>query len=188
MKNEEIKDYAFFDLDGTITNSELNNTFDFIDHYYVFNKCRKRLIKRCVLTLISKYLPMKMSKKRKILLKTFFKGINIKELEKYCISYYLPIFDMYTNKEVLTSISRERVKEKSIVLLTACTEIHASIIAKELGFDECIYTSFRTENGIIKDIKEDTFANLKINALRRRGYEDILERSVYYTDETGLEN
>lgn len=188
MKNYEVEQCSFFDLDGTISTSKLNNTFDFIENYYTYKKMRRAIVKKYALTVLSRLLPVGGTKRRKMLINSFFGGLDANDLDNYCRCCYLPIFRSRLNRPVLERIKEEKEKGKRIVMLTACTEIPARILAEELGLDECIPTTFNIVDGRIMGISEDTFNDLKIDALERRDYPKmLLKGSDYYVDDTEAE-
>ncbi|HPR42072.1 MAG TPA: HAD family hydrolase [Candidatus Methanofastidiosa archaeon] len=188
MNSESDIRYVFFDLDGTVGGPKLNNTFDFIENYLVYKKRRASLVRKYILTAISRMLPMGGRRRRAFLIASFFKGLSYDELRQYSECCYMPLFMTHANEKVLEIVQREKGDGKRIVLLTACTEIPARTISESLGFDECIPTTFRTADGRIEGVGDDTFNDLKISALERAGLAHVMQQSDYYVDDIEAES
>ncbi len=176
---------VFFDLDGTISLEEFNNTFDFIELYYCYHKCRKKLLLKYVYTILMILMPYSFIKKRRILINLLFNNIVADDLTKFTKKCYLPIFHTKLNYNVVEKIKEYKKKGYHLVLLTACTEIPAKIISKDLGFDDCISTTFIIKDKKICGVDEDNFGDLKISALEKNlKNREFLKECIYYTDDT----
>jgi phosphoserine phosphatase len=187
MTDMQQKEYVFFDLDGTISKSEINNTFDFVENYLVYKKRRGSLIRKYFITLLSRFIPLGDTRRRRFLINSFYRGLSCKDIMQYCNCCYLPLFISKVNKTVLEKIYDSKSKGNVLVLLTACTEVPAMAISEHLGFDICIPTTFRRSEDRIEGIGEDTFRDLKIKAVEKKGLERILSSSEYYVDEVDSE-
>jgi hypothetical protein len=113
-----------------------------------------------------------------------FLKLNFKDLNKFTKEIYLKNVKNKFNDKVISKIEYYKNNNYKLIMLTSCTEIPAMAISNFLYFDECICTFFKKRNGKIIGIKEDTFRNLKIQALERRKYNKKLKHdSIYFTDD-----
>lgn len=179
----------FVDLDGTITSPEINNTFDFIQsfykryniglHYYI------KMVALVILSLIVVVIPIRILKIkiRRFQIIMMFKGLDANQLKDFTETYWINIVYNNLNKEVMKIINYYRKRKFKIIMLTACTEIPAKIIAKKLKFNDVISTDFIIDNdNKIVGIKNDTFGNLKINEITKRYSMAEIREAYYITD------
>ena len=178
--------YLFVDLDGTITQSRINNTFDFIWYFYRFNQYKSttkmKIILKRMFDIVSLIFPFMEEKIRGFQILTLFRGLDVDHLKKFAEEHWIKEVYRNLNKNVLDLISSYRKKGYRIVMLTACTEIPARIIGKNLNFHDVISTTFIVRNNKIEGIKEDTFANLKVKILLSKYPVDVIRNSCYITD------
>jgi phosphoserine phosphatase len=179
--NQEM---AFFDLDGTIINSCINNTFDFIKMYFEYNNKYLRLNLEKIYRILIMFLPLNEHFKWKILIYLMFCNLNYKDLINFADDIYINKIFKKFNDEVINKIRLYKEKNYKLILLTSCTEIPAKTIASYFNFDECICTLFKKRNGKIIGVEEDTFRDLKISAIKKRGYDKLepFQNAVYFTD------
>ena len=180
----------FVDLDGTITSPKINNTFDFIQsfykyynfidlHYYI------KMITLGILSLIAVVIPIRILKIkiRRLQIITMFKGIDLNQLKGFAETYWINIVRNNLNKKVMEIIDYYRKRKFKIVMLTACTEIPAKLIAKKLKFNDVISTDFIIDNdNKVVGIKNDTFGNLKINEITKKYSMAEIREAYYITD------
>lgn len=176
--------YLFVDLDGTITQSRINNTFDFIWYFYRFNryKTKMKIILKRMFDIVSLIFPFMEEKIRRFQILTLFRGLDVDHLKKFAEEYWIKEVYRNLNKGVLDLINYYRNKGYRLIMLTACTEIPARIIGKNLNFHDVISTTFIVRNNKIEGIKEDTFANLKVKILLSKYPVDVIRNSCYITD------
>jgi len=185
LSNRTLRDRLLFvDLDGTITASNINNTFDFL-RSYLYSYDVLGVIRYSLSGLVSGFL-FRLSKngiisRRFYLLLSLF-GMRREELYEYAIKYWLKFIKNYLNKEVLDLIRKLRDQGYKPILLTASIEIPACLIAKFLGFEECIATTFRYFKDLTVGIAEDTHGHLKLQIVIKRYGADAVKRSIYIVD------
>jgi phosphoserine phosphatase len=174
----------FVDLDGTIIASNINNTFDFL-RSYLYNYGIPGIIRYRLARLVSgvlfRFLKNDIVSRRFYLLISVF-GMKKEELCGYAIEYWLKLIKNYLNKEVLYLLQKLRDKGYKPVLLTSCIEIPACLIAKFLGFEECIATTFRCLGDLIVGIAKDTHACLKLRIAVKRYGADAVKHATYIVD------
>jgi phosphoserine phosphatase len=181
-----LKDQVLFvDLDGTITDPSVNNTFDFLKSYLYGNYGILGIIRYHLSGLISKLLyklvkDEALSRRLYLVLCTF--GLKKSELRKYATKYWLKLVKNHMNDDVLILIGRLRDQGYSPILLTSCIEIPACQIAKFLKFEECIATRFRYLGDLIVGIAEDTYAYLKFQVVRGKYGSRIFRHAIYIVD------
>jgi phosphoserine phosphatase len=179
-ENNFMNKIYIYDLDGTL--SKLNNTFDFIYHYFIYSNLYSRAIFGKLAHKIIDAVPFfPYPAKRRLIINLLFKNLIKKDLEFFFTSVYETRF--LSN---LTSLGQQvySTNNHQGILLTGCTEIPANQIAELLGFKRVICTELKTTNDKIKVISKDTFGNYKAKFISKQK-DDYL---IYYTDDLETEN
>ncbi|MCC7568405.1 MAG: haloacid dehalogenase-like hydrolase [Candidatus Methanofastidiosa archaeon] len=176
-------DTIFFDLDGTLTRATLNNTFTFIDAFFVTHHMYRR---RALSWLCKGYCRIRHRderSRRAACISWLFSGLSRQKLEDFASGTYLALVKAHENEAVAAALSRHRGAGSKTVLLTACTEIPARAIASSYGIDECIATTFRYDDDRVRGIGCDTYGEGKRVALEDAGYTAAdLMHATYYVD------
>jgi len=181
LKEDRI---LFVDLDGCITSSSINNTFDFLKSYLyscgTFGVIRHGLA-RLASGLLNLLVRNEVISRRVFLILCTF-GLRKSKLFEYATKYWLKLIKNYMNGITLDLIRKLRGQGYSPVLLTSCIEIPACQIARSLRFESCIATRFRYLGDLIIGIREDTYAHLKFQVIRNRYGNNVLKHSAYIVD------
>jgi len=177
----------FVDLDGTITSPKINNTFDFIKSFYKYYNIHLYYVKIVILVILSLIIVVIPIRILKIKIRRFqimimFKGLDVNQLKDFAETYWINIVYNNLNREVIKIIDYYKKRKFRVIMLTACTEIPARIIAKKLKFNDVISTNFIIDNNKVVGIKNDTFGNLKINAIIKRYSITEIKEAYYITD------
>lgn len=168
-----------YDLDGTI--SKLNSTFDFVYPYFLF---KKKYVRYYIGKFFQKVVenipgvPYRLTRKAIILV--LFYQVDVSSLKSFFEAEYKEAF-----LQSLTHLGTQVAKQNNEhnILLTGCTEIPAKCIGHLLNFKIVISTEFRTVNGRIKGLTQDTYGNYKLQFLDKEP-DDYF---VYFTDDLKTE-
>jgi len=174
-----MREVYLYDLDGTI--STLNSTFDFVFPYFLFRKKYVRYYSAKFLKKVVEIIPgVPYRLKRKAIILMLFYQVDVSSLKSFFEVEYKDAF-----LQSLTGLGTQVAKQNNEhnILLTGCTEIPAKCIGHLLNFENIISTEFRTVNGRIKGISQDTYGNYKLQFLNK-GPEDYF---VYFTDDLKTE-
>lgn len=157
MKNPHI--ILLVDLDGTITDPAINNTYNFIEIFYKVHKMNKRILLlnflfRNILVIrrfISIFKLGKVFSIDGILISVLFFGIKKQKLEifSHVWSKILSKASLF-NADIMFFIEQaKKMKNIKLIMFTACSEMPACVIAELLGFHYCIARRFITIRGLI---------------------------------------
>jgi len=160
---------VFIDLDDTITTSKINNTYHFIKLFYKIRGDIARLllyefvirimlfINKVIYTLrmLLKLSNTSSTSMDTILLSILFVGYNVELLKEFSIKWVYSLLKLRLfNEKILRWIRFLKGNGAKLVLLTACTELPACVIAKYLGFDTCFARRFITKWSIVMGMKD----------------------------------
>jgi len=172
------------DLDGTITNKGVNNTFDFLRSYFysygIFGIIRYYLAKLAS-GLLGKLAGNEVISRRLFLALCTF-GLRRSRLCDYAVRQWLKLIKIHINSTVLDLIRKLREQGYSLIMLTSCIEIPSCSIADSLDFEQCIATKFRYLGDLIIGISEDTHGQLKLQVAREKYGSNFLKHSAYIVD------
>lgn len=137
---------VFVDLDGTLTQSHVNNTYTFINlliHSRATHLRRKiyKIVFRLSLAIISLYNLLKMGllsiSLDSIFITMFLFGFDIYEIKRFS-SHWLKVLasKKLINEKVLEYIRHLRNMGAKIYLITACIEYPACLIVKTFSIDK----------------------------------------------------
>ena len=158
------KGYCFFDLDGTLVDSSINNTYHFI---LLYAKTNEYNLRTKIYFILIKFLPLISRIHRllrldrfkvsidSILITVLFFGYKVEDLIRFS-SYWIHALKTRAKlrKISLGYINYCKLKGYRTILLTACTEIPACILAKYLGLDDCFARRFKIYKGMIIGLKD----------------------------------
>jgi hypothetical protein len=174
-----------YDLDGTL--STANSTFDFIKLFHEENRNTLRLFCADTVRRILNRTKMNPERKRLILIKIYFFGLQKERLDIFFYNSYLEYF-----KNTLTKLGSEVLLQDNLnsVMLTGCTEIPAKQLGAYFGFKDTICTTFDFKNMKIRGIKQNSFANKKIRLIEEYLKQNNLSPNevIYYTDDPRSES
>ncbi len=126
-----IKSVAYTDLDGTISNEKINNTFTFIkEYYYRNNRGISYNLRRFASILIDNcfFIPGRI--RRSLSLKIMFYRLYRTDLINFANKVYFPLIVLpQLNKLLIKKLKKYDV----VFMITACTEIPAEQIALKLN-------------------------------------------------------
>ncbi len=175
---------VFFDLDGTLVDSKLNNTFIFIAGYYASRDMQGRLLLQWAWKACARLGFRDEGERRRWLIGKLFSGISYDDLAHYAKTEYQQNVDARRNEEIYAILGAHQDAGDMTVMVTACTEIPARCIAASWGVDTCVCTTFSTNDGIITGVGTDTYGVGKLSALAAAGYDNqALSSGIYYVDE-----
>lgn len=156
---------VFVDLDGTLIDPKVNNTYDFISFLYY---CRLRSLALLKLVMfimarISYMIAIMLSKLRvKMDTSTIFISSalfcsNLKRLESLSLYWlYLLLRKKFLRTDVIKKIIKIEKMSPSrveVYVLTCCVEYPACIIAEKLGY-KCLSRELRKKGGITVGLKD----------------------------------
>lgn len=177
------------DLDGTIVNERINNTFDFLREYLRYRYKIVGII-RYKLAVMFISLISNLTKNeiflRNLSITLCVIGVNIRDFVKFAVKCWLPYVLRNINVDVLNFIRKLEHKGYTPIMLTACIEVPATLISKYLGFKMCIATKLRFFGPLIIGISEDTYGHLKFaSASRLLGFKQV-QQAIYIADEASI--
>ncbi|MEM4489333.1 MAG: HAD family hydrolase [Desulfurococcaceae archaeon] len=180
---------ALIDLDGTVVDEKINNTFDFLREYLryrygVIGVARYKLA--MILTSLSSKVIRNEVFLRKLFITLCTFGLNIKDLAKYAIKCWLPYILNNLNIEVLNFLRSLKQEGYTLIMLTSCIEVPAMLISNRLGFKKCIATRLRLFGPLIVGISEDTYGPLKFESARRLLGCKHVQQAIYVADSASL--
>ncbi|MEM3986925.1 MAG: HAD family hydrolase [Desulfurococcaceae archaeon] len=185
---------VFVDLDGTIVDTSINNTYDFIKFYF---RSQKKYFKLLLYKILFKIFPIisvvinlthlnKIISIDGIFTTLLFIGCKVHSLEEFAINWinFLNQKSLF-NEEVLELINYFKRNGAKVYLLTACTELPAKLLGEHLRFDGILSRRFIIKKGIILGVRDlESISQLKLKYIRKiKGI--VLEKSfiIYIVDE-----
>jgi|GEM_PF-3429308 len=180
---------ALIDLDGTVVDEKINNTFDFLREYLryrygVIGIARYKLA--VILTsLLSKVIRNEVFL-RKLFITLCTAGLNVKDLVKYAIKCWIPYILSNVNVDVLNFLRSLKHEGYTLIMLTSYIEVPAMLISNRLGFKGCIATRLRLFGPLILGISEDTYGPLKFESARRLLGRKQVQQAVYVADSASI--
>jgi phosphoserine phosphatase len=182
---------VFVDLDGTITNQSLNNTFDFIRAFLAFKEDKIRLLVYRVIAKILDCVLLTHNQKvsnyvRRLRIKLLFYGQDKIAIDSFAKTFWITHVKKYLNIEVVNFLKELKNEGYTLILLTACVETPAKQIAEQFAFDDCICTKFRFKHGKINGVKVDCFGEFKFKSLKRKYPESATRNAAYILDYVSL--
>jgi hypothetical protein len=158
----------FVDLDATLIDSTINNTYDYIKAYYLWY-LRKRFLAKAIfeimkrivliLILIMQILHLSSVDLDTLLINILFSGQNVRRHHTFSLYWtYMLLTRRKINIHVLTLLENlKRLcttgKHCEIYLFTCCTEYPACIIANKLNM-KCLAREFKSLGEIIIGLKD----------------------------------
>ncbi|MEM1717689.1 MAG: HAD family hydrolase [Desulfurococcaceae archaeon] len=180
---------AFFDLDGTIVDEKINNTFDFLK-FYLKHKYGIIGVMRYKLVSLITWFIFKVFKNEAFIRKLFITlcifALKIDDLIQFAIKYWLPYVTRYVNVDVLNFVRKLEHEGFVPIILTACIEVPAMLISSHLGFEGCIATKLKLFGPLIVGISEDTYGPLKFESARRLLGCKQVQQAIYVADSASL--
>ena len=173
---------VFVDLDGTIVVPQINNTYQFIK---LFAKVKRDTLRYLLYSFVLMAMPFISTiywLSRKVLglsknivsldalmITLLFAGVNVRSLREFSIKWVHSLVRLrLINKKVLKLIKYFKRNKAKLILLTACTELPACVIAKYLGFDICLARRFLIKWDIILGVRDaDDIPLLKLKKIAR---------------------
>jgi len=182
--------FILVDLDGTIVDEKINNTFDFLKSYlkYKYNImgiARYRLATLFTL-LASKIIENNDVFLRNLFIKLCIVGLDIRDLIKFTVKYWLPHISHTVNIDVLNFVRKMKKEGYIPIMLTSCIEVPARLISNYLEFEGCIATKLRLFGPLIVGISEDTYGPLKFESARRLLGCKQVQQAIYVADSASL--
>jgi phosphatidylglycerophosphatase C len=133
---------AIFDLDGTITRHD--TMWPFVGGYLLRHPARWWRLPLCLLPLLKHFLS---DRDRGVLkgavLQLALGGVARADLDRWAARYTRQLLRTGLYEEALESIATLRKAQARLVLLSASPNLYVPLIARALGFDECICTEVR---------------------------------------------
>jgi len=151
------------DLDGTLTNPVINNTYTFIKLFYRFNRSLTKLQFLNILIRATRVLEKLLTKAKLssivsvdgILITILFFGTNRQKLKYFALLWTYILLKLYQYNEILLFIKYLlKLNSIKVIMLTACTEEPACTISKLLGFHHCIARKFVALGNLIITVKD----------------------------------
>jgi len=180
---------ALIDLDGTVVDEKINNTFDFLREYLRYRYGVIGIVRYRLVVVFTSFLS-KVIKNEVFLRKLFITlctvGLNIKDLVKYAIKCWLPYILSNVNVDVLNFLRSLKHEGYTLIMLTSCIEVPAMLISNRLGFEGCIATRLRLFGPLILGISEDTYGHLKFESARRLLGCKQVQQAIYVADSASI--
>lgn len=133
---------AIFDLDGTITRHD--TMWPFVSGFLLRHPARWWRLPLCLLPLLKHFLS---DRDRGVLksavLRLTLGGVTRADLDRWATRYARRLLVTGLFGEALESILMLRKAQTRLVLLSASPDLYVPLIARALGFDECICTEVR---------------------------------------------
>jgi phosphatidylglycerophosphatase C len=133
---------AIFDLDGTITRHD--TMWPFVSGFLLRHPTRWWRLPLCLLPLLKHFLSDRdRGTLKSAILRLTLGGVARADLDRWAALYTRQLLRSGLYGEALESIATLRKAQAHLVLLSASPDLYVPLIARALGFDECICTEVR---------------------------------------------
>jgi len=177
---------VFVDLDGTTTRPSINNTFDFLKGYLRYRYRMLGVLKYkligFIVNVLTKIFGLSEYISRELFLTLCLFGTRREHLYEYAVKCWLKVVKKNLNHALLDLIKKLKSRGYKVSLTTACIEIPACVIARFLGFEDCLATKFKYVKNMVVGISEDTYGYLKLYLIAKKYGTSIFKKSVYFVD------
>ena len=133
---------AIFDLDGTITRHD--TMWPFVSGFLLRHPTRWWRLPLCLLPSLKHFLSDRdRGALKSAVLRLTVGGAERAELDRWAARYTRQLLRTGLYEEALEKIATLRKTQARLVLLSASPDLYVPLIARALGFDECICTEVR---------------------------------------------